>query len=515
MATLPPSSPGLRRYHYVLEPETLSEDGDSDRTNSVYSMQDRETEYVRDESDTCTKSDVSEYTLYSQPSEKDSHPIIETSSSEDFVMKTKTIVVETFLNTKSRGIDPIRGRGSVDEYDSSLVSGNADTENDLTLGSCSELGQVNYRHCAWCNRLNVSPTKYRYCMKCFLMRKEFFPRKPKATKKRPEAKGRTNNKLALCADVTSSKKRKRHHSSSENSEGDPDRTIGSNQAAAKSMKLDTFIDKFGNLKANSQIFSNISMEDEEQLQALKKAKKSNDCESSQHSLANSVNSVVNQEDPDRTLGSNQAAKSMKLDTFIDRFGNMKANSQMFSNICTDDDEAQASKKAKKSNDSESTIASQQQPLANSVVNQSVVNQSVVNQSLLATSSTPTSKPVRKCVNLSTSSVFFRDLCEMVDKVYEKALQENEMSVAGGSSSSPDQEDSSVEGASHGTMTTDDVDHSALCIMCDKAPKNGAFVHPYEIHVCCCYRCALKVWKQTKKCPACTLPACNVLRVIVS
>ncbi|KAL1452114.1 hypothetical protein WDU94_006422 [Cyamophila willieti] len=371
-------------------------------------MQDKETEYVRDESDTCTKSDASEYTLYSIPSEK--NPLIETTSSDDFIIKTKKIVVETYVSKMSS-------------------NGSGEEENESTLSSSedSELGQADYWYCAQCNKSNNHP-KYRYCMKCFRLRRDMFPPKPKATKKRSRSKVNTNNN-AVCANEPSlptCKKRKRHHSSSDNSEEDPDKTIGSNQA-----------------------------------------------------------------------------KSMKLDTFINKFGNLKANSQMFSNLCMEADELQASKKAKKSNENESSqsLGSQE----NMSLEASNVN----------TSSMTTKSLIGKFQTLN-SSQYFSNLCKSVDPIYEQALRDNENSVAASSSVEP-----SPNVSTPARSTSHDVDKmelalkSALCIMCDKAPKNGAFIHLYEVHVCCCYPCGLKVWKQTKKCPSCTLPACKVLKIITS
>lgn len=51
----------------------------------------------------------------------------------------------------------------------------------------------------------------------------------------------------------------------------------------------------------------------------------------------------------------------------------------------------------------------------------------------------------------------------------------------------------------------------LCITCTAAPKNGAFVHGAVTHICCCYRCAVKVWSKTKRCPICNRKVTNVLK----
>lgn len=54
----------------------------------------------------------------------------------------------------------------------------------------------------------------------------------------------------------------------------------------------------------------------------------------------------------------------------------------------------------------------------------------------------------------------------------------------------------------------------LCIMCVSEPKSGVFVHGRMAHICCCYKCALKVWAKTKRCPICNCKVSNVLKAVV-
>lgn len=62
---------------------------------------------------------------------------------------------------------------------------------------------------------------------------------------------------------------------------------------------------------------------------------------------------------------------------------------------------------------------------------------------------------------------------------------------------------------------DDNDPSnGMCIICLTQPKNSAFVHNRFLHVCCCYRCAVKVWNKRKRCPVCNSQAKNVLKMFV-
>lgn len=52
----------------------------------------------------------------------------------------------------------------------------------------------------------------------------------------------------------------------------------------------------------------------------------------------------------------------------------------------------------------------------------------------------------------------------------------------------------------------------VCMFCMSEPKNGVFVHNKFLHLCCCYKCAVKVWKQRKSCPVCNCKVKNVMKI---
>ncbi|KAL7027287.1 hypothetical protein ACKWTF_005395 [Chironomus riparius] len=54
----------------------------------------------------------------------------------------------------------------------------------------------------------------------------------------------------------------------------------------------------------------------------------------------------------------------------------------------------------------------------------------------------------------------------------------------------------------------------ICRFCMINPKNGVFVHNNCLHLCCCYKCALKVWKKRKSCPICNCKIKNVTKLFV-
>lgn len=56
--------------------------------------------------------------------------------------------------------------------------------------------------------------------------------------------------------------------------------------------------------------------------------------------------------------------------------------------------------------------------------------------------------------------------------------------------------------------------NGMCMICLTEPKNGAFVHNRFLHVCCCYRCTVKVWNKRKRCPICNSQVKTVLKMFV-
>lgn len=54
----------------------------------------------------------------------------------------------------------------------------------------------------------------------------------------------------------------------------------------------------------------------------------------------------------------------------------------------------------------------------------------------------------------------------------------------------------------------------LCIICVNGPKDSAFVHSRTLHICCCYKCAIKVWNKKRRCPICNCKVKNVLKCYV-
>ena len=75
-------------------------------------------------------------------------------------------------------------------------------------------------------------------------------------------------------------------------------------------------------------------------------------------------------------------------------------------------------------------------------------------------------------------------------------------------------DSKCETDSQETSNVSGIGDPDMCVTCLVNPKNGIFVHRKIGHICCCYKCALKVWKEAGRCPVCNCKVNTVLKAIV-
>lgn len=54
--------------------------------------------------------------------------------------------------------------------------------------------------------------------------------------------------------------------------------------------------------------------------------------------------------------------------------------------------------------------------------------------------------------------------------------------------------------------------TSSCIICLSKPKNAVFVHSKFVHLCSCYKCAVKIFNRSKLCPICNCAVKTVLQV---
>lgn len=123
-------------------------------------------------------------------------------------------------------------------------------------------------------------------------------------------------------------------------------------------------------------------------------------------------------------------------------------------------------------------------------------------------------------SLSTAStVSLSDVSEV------SVVKKSEVDIAGPSNIHQDsglgsnqessfQTESKCESDSQGVSSLSSSGNSDMCMTCMMNPKNGIFVHGKIGHICCCYKCALKVWTGVRRCPLCNCKVNNVLKAIV-
>ncbi|XP_030751667.1 E3 ubiquitin-protein ligase Mdm2-like isoform X2 [Sitophilus oryzae] len=155
-----------RSYYFRLASE--SSKASEDDTESIYSLQDKETDVVRDTSDTETQddSDLDKYELefeYEVASLSDDAETYHFSSSdpEDMVLAAAVSVI----------------------CDSDLEVWVTDVEDSDSSSDETSLGRTDFTSCVQCRGENDNPL-FRYCEKCFQDRKKFFPPRPKRTRRR-------------------------------------------------------------------------------------------------------------------------------------------------------------------------------------------------------------------------------------------------------------------------------------------------------------------------------------------
>ncbi|XP_011496827.1 PREDICTED: E3 ubiquitin-protein ligase Mdm2-like [Ceratosolen solmsi marchali] len=146
-------------WYFILESESSLPTDEDDE--SIYSMQENETEYVRDTSDTST-----------------SHSWM--SSSENDANAN----LEYELDSRSENENPLMAVTSSSEPENKLEvkcvsvcesEEVADGSNDSVSSIDSEIRKTKFLICIQCKNLNTN-TLFRYCKNCYQLRKTHFPR---------------------------------------------------------------------------------------------------------------------------------------------------------------------------------------------------------------------------------------------------------------------------------------------------------------------------------------------------
>ncbi|XP_011308568.1 E3 ubiquitin-protein ligase Mdm2 [Fopius arisanus] len=175
-----------QKYSWYVTLESETPDGTSEDESdieTVYSVQDEETEFARDTSDTSTNTwistdtaDVSVHVEYDVASMSESdNPFLDGLSSSD--------------------PEDIIPQGILAELIESDMD-QADNSDDSRSSFDSEIGRADYWTCVQCNMKKNNPL-FRYCEKCFQIRKNFFPPRPKWKRRRSKKAPKSLEKSSL------------------------------------------------------------------------------------------------------------------------------------------------------------------------------------------------------------------------------------------------------------------------------------------------------------------------------
>ncbi|XP_060525125.1 E3 ubiquitin-protein ligase Mdm2-like [Cylas formicarius] len=160
-----------RMYYFRLESE--SSKASEDDTESVYSLQDRATDIVRDTSDTDSRADMDEYEVEIE---------YEVASlSEDDERKS--------LNSSSDSEGMVLSAAAAFIIDTSIEAWVTDVEDSDSSSDETSFGRTDFSTCVQCKGENDNPL-YRYCEKCFQERKKFFPPRPRRNRRGRVAKNK-------------------------------------------------------------------------------------------------------------------------------------------------------------------------------------------------------------------------------------------------------------------------------------------------------------------------------------
>ncbi|XP_057319335.1 E3 ubiquitin-protein ligase Mdm2-like [Microplitis mediator] len=181
-------------WYVTLESESPLGTDDSD-TESMYSVQDQETEYARDTSDTSTtwistsndNANIAvevEFELAASESESD-NPYYDRISSSD---PEDVSAVEVMLSRNS------------------LSSSNFDysEETDESIASVdSDFGRLYFYRCIQCREEKANP-QFTHCEKCFQLKKNFFPPRPKRKRRKKNFDNKSNEESESSSAATTS-----------------------------------------------------------------------------------------------------------------------------------------------------------------------------------------------------------------------------------------------------------------------------------------------------------------------
>ncbi|XP_001663589.2 E3 ubiquitin-protein ligase Mdm2 isoform X1 [Aedes aegypti] len=472
-----PSIPDVASFSYItLAKESPNRVLESDEDN-YNSFNEQETDICHDSSDISDSDTDSQCSSISQPSLDDGRvDTIATMEVVEYEVASATESEDDYSSDVSSGTEDYMlaafAQAVADNSSASEFAILADTEESDSQSSYdSDFSPADYWKCVKCNNKQNNPM-YRYCERCYQVRKSLFPPRPKQKRK-------IRSKEELSDSSTSSSSERLLSNISTNIvKLDSSKFHGKNISLSGKISLSRATDS----DSGNDIVIEKTVLFQKQLSDTDTEKKSKITQKRKISDDLNCNGFKKRFESQEGLPAKIDSKNqqLQLDVFKDS-GFSSSSSQEYTLITEE-------KLVYGEISSQETIDSIRDdcPIVTNIDNVEI---------LKLKASYPKDK--QRYPTLSQVS------CLSADSVLFSRKNDTDASVLRESQSSD-----------FSKLISNSEINLGSCMFCLSEPKNSVFVHSNFVHLCCCYKCAMKVWKQRKSCPICNCKVKNVMKLFV-
>ncbi|XP_070492764.1 dentin sialophosphoprotein-like [Chironomus tepperi] len=509
-------------YFVKLAPESpLRQSLDMYNDESSYdSFHNQETDVCKDStdddfSDTSSKTegyavlDV-EYEVASSSDEDNSDNSSISSGTDEFTLEAATTAFYEFNAL-------VNGQLLDDDDSDEFIL--ADTEDDTDGSIDLELGQADYWKCVKCNNRQNNPL-YRYCEKCYQVRKSLFPPRPKKLRKTRTTPNRKRKMAQPSQDYSTTE----IDSDSEFDSPVKKKFITRDESASPSTNSSCI--KNGNQSIIKDKHSNENSKHANSAGELScNQTSSDDCGDDGEIVAYKSSDVLTKikvsptESIEIAKVSSYPSTSLNIKLESSRDDNSyveyKLENKIIQNVYRQELKCVRQRlppnKLDWKDSGMSSCQESSQEFSSSPIDEGYLARTSSNVSSKSTDSQIDFVASQASTLIQQDSDEESDSEEILTRV-EEYTKERQDKMKECSSIRPVTSDL-VQSSEDLTADIND-SNLGICRFCMINPKNGVFVHNNCLHLCCCYKCALKVWKKRKSCPICNCKIKNVTKIFV-
>lgn len=522
-------------WYFVLASE--SEIDTDEGTESICSLQNKSTDWAKDTSDTSSKSGWSsdpgfEYEVASLSDNEHPNPFTQFSQ-DSYSSGTDTELLCSVTLTLDNDND------NDDSWaDSSSISSDMDDP---------ELSRADFWTCVKCKAQNNNPM-FRYCEKCFKVRKNFFPPRPHRKNKKPR-QNRLRKRKSNSSDSTGgmSKVRKQDNMSDVTSgRTSTDRVSPSEVSHGKlehsCLEKDMFPEilpgahsEFDSLSSSQETVvicnKSLSSSQETVIECTKSASSSQETrvpcgdleedkktgeEHVQKTWRTAIEETITLSRAELTESGHCSVDEKKLEK-----SSLESSEKVSSSEVGNTSAETTVSGRSESGSCESNATDQGNEHLSEVENLCEENKGAAEksggESSLNSENLLSRETVSKLCCESSSEVCTSNVEIEIDSqknICDETLSQ-ETAVLSQESVTLSQEPS-TSGIETTSFASSDqgVSENSICSICMVNPKNGIFVHGKWAHIYCCYKCSMKVWMETGRCPICNAKVRQVLKAVV-